>query len=786
MSLKNTIEKSFATYAAMTIQHRAIIDARDALKPGQRMAFYAQSVDKLVWPKPHKKTHKSVVSAMDHFYVHGDASMIDLLCRLARPMSMRYCLEDGVGNMGTYTQLTNFAAPRYTEMRLGQLGVKMVEGTHKETIERWFDNYDNTEQFPSVLPSLGYYNIVNGSIGIATSLSTSIPQFNLREVNEAMIKLLWNPDIDFDEIYCAPDFTTGGTILNADEVKESLRNGKGKSIIIRGTLEYDSDDNSIRVKEVPYNVATGSVKKEIAGMFESEKKPFPAKGIARFTDSSEEMVDMTIWLEKGVNPESVVRNLYKYTRLQTFFPINMIMLDKGTRPKLFTWREALNAHLDHEKEVRTKIHELELRKIDERLPIVEAITIALANVDEVIEIIRGAEDGTNSKTKLMERFGYTDAQANAVLAITLKKLTKLEIQSFNDEKEKLLAEKEYHVAVLNDKDLLYKEIEKDLREIAEKFGDERRTKLMNLDYKNSDEDAEPVERKELLITYTNLGNIYAQETTTLIAQKRGGKGTNFKLKTDEYVTQSISTDNMGWLYAFTNKGKMYSVMTDSITLGRNNASVLFGLEAGEKISYINTFSKKSAGNYFYFITKDGMIKKTAVSEYKSQKKGIIAIKLKDGDEVVTVFAANGGNIGVLSSSGKFIVFDGSEVSDTGRNTAGVRAIKLKDGESVISAAKIMGDNLVTVTEYGMVKKTSMSEFNTQGRGGTGVSISGVSTNDRVVDFLTFKEDCDIMIISSKKNIKIPSTQISTQSRTGKGSKGITLDEKEKVKSIVKA
>ena len=261
MSLKNTIEKSFATYAAMTIQHRAIIDARDALKPGQRMAFYAQSVDKLVWPKPHKKTHKSVVSAMDHFYVHGDASMIDLLCRLARPMSMRYCLEDGVGNMGTYTQLTNFAAPRYTEMRLGQLGVKMVEGTHKETIERWFDNYDNTEQFPSVLPSLGYYNIVNGSIGIATSLSTSIPQFNLREVNEAMIKLLWNPDIDFDEIYCAPDFTTGGTILNADEVKESLRNGKGKSIIIRGTLEYDIDGAVVKINSLSLRQSAGVTSK---------------------------------------------------------------------------------------------------------------------------------------------------------------------------------------------------------------------------------------------------------------------------------------------------------------------------------------------------------------------------------------------------------------------------------------------------------------------------------------------------------------------------------------------
>lgn len=797
LPMLDVVENSFATYAAMTIQDRAIVDARDGLKPSQRQCMYSLLTNKYIHSKPYVKSQECVGKAMADYYVHGDSSCYDLLSRMARPYNMRYPLMDFKGQYGPISTGVPSSA-RYTDMRLGQLGEYLFNNIDKECIDIWFDNYSNTKTFPSVVPSLGYYNICNGTSGIATSLSSSIPSFNVKEVNEAMIKLLRNPDISFDEIYCAPDFGIGGTILNANEVKEILRYGGGEnvkdklfngkpmrsSVRMRASVTIDESERAIYFTEVPFGVYTHTIVEQII----SAMNDGAITGIAKdgIKDLSKNTANIKIIYEKGINPTTLIKKLFKLTDLDTSYPINLLMLDNGTTPRLFTWKEALQAHIGHEIKTRTKIHEFELRKIDARLNVVGGLLIALANVDEVVELIRSSNDSDEAKTKLTERFGFNVAQAEAILRLTLGKLMHLEIQSFVKEKEQLLADKQNHIDILENKELLYDEIEKGFKEVIAKIGDERKTRLENFDFSSEDEDAEPVERKELLITYTNLGNIYAQETTTLIAQKRGGKGTNFKLKADEYVTQSISTDNMGWLYAFTNKGKMYSVMTDSITLGRNNASVLFGLEAGEKVSYINTFSKKSGGNYFYFITKDGMIKKTAVSEYKSQKKGIIAIKLKDGDEVVTVFAANGGNIGVLSSSGKFIVFDGSEISDTGRNTAGVRAIKLKDGESVISAAKIMGDNLVTVTEYGMVKKTSMSEFNTQGRGGTGVSISGVSTNDRVVDFLTFREDCDIMIISSKKNIKIPSAQISTQSRTGKGSKGITLDEKEKVKSIVKA
>ena len=473
MNLKERIEQSFSTYAAMTIQHRALVDARDCNKPAARMAFYAQFIDGIAFPKPHRKTHKSITSAMDHFYVHGDASMLDLLAHQARKITMRYPIEDGIGNMGTYTLLDNCAAPRYTEMRLGELGTVMMEGIKKECIDRWFDNYDNTDKFPSVLPSLGFYNIVNGTVGIATGLSSSIPQFNLREVNEALIKLLWNPEIDFDEIYCAPDFATGGTILNADEVKESLRVGRGRSCIIRGTVEYDGKDNTLKVTEVPYNVATANIKKQVGAMFEAGT----ASGIERFEDSSEDIVDITVWLSKNANPSKVTKNLFKNTMLQYHFPINMTMLDKGTYPKVFGWREALNAHLDHEKEVRRKIYNFDLEKIKARLHIIDGFLIAIANIEEVVQIIKKSKNKSEAKTNLCERYGFDDEQVEAILKLTLNRLCSLEIQSFNDEKNKLISEKERIENILTTKELFYKEIEKDFRRIADKFGDERRTRL---------------------------------------------------------------------------------------------------------------------------------------------------------------------------------------------------------------------------------------------------------------------------------------------------------------------
>lgn len=796
VDLKGRVEQSFSTYAAMAIQHRAIFDVRDCLKPSQRMGMYSQVLDKITYKHAHKKTHLSIVSAMKHFYVHGDAAMAGVLCRMGSPISMRYPIEDTIGNMGTYAHLDDFAAPRYTEMRLSEMGTKMVNGIEKESIDMWFDNFDNTEQFPAVLPSLGYYNIVNGTTGIAVGMASSIPQFNLREVNEAMIKLLWNPDIDFDEIYCAPDFATGGTILNADEVKESLRIGKGKSAIIRGTIEYDDKENALQVTEVPYGVATNRIYNQLGGLFNPDPnapvtKRIPATacvGIKRFTDSSEEIVDITVWLEKGAIPASVIRNLYKYTAIQSFFPINMTMLDNGTRPRVFGWKEALQAHLDHEIVVRTKMHEYDIRKIDERLPIVEAICLALANVDEVVAIIKGSSSTAAAKTKLIERFGYTDAQAKAVIDIKLGRLATLEIQSFKDEKEQLTKDREYHVLALSDRDTLYKEIETDLKEVAKKYGDERRTRLMNLDYKGSDEDTEVIEKKELLLHFTNLGNIYTQTSSTLTTTHRGGKGLKVKIGDNEVITKTIANDNLGYLLLFSNKGKVYkSTIADLPIDAKINTAQMFEFEPGERITTITTLSRRETTDYFVFITKNGMIKKTASSEYEMKKgKSLKAINLKDNDEVISVHFIKNESIGILTSNGNFVIINTDDINPIGRATAGIHAIKLSNNDQVICSQIINGKFLITISAAGLIKKSSIDEFPVCNRGIKGKKISGIRDNDSIVGFLTLNENCDIISISNVGTLKFNTSDLRVLSRDATGVRAMKLPDNARIVDLVKA
>ena len=409
----------------MTILDRAIVDARDGLKPAARQCMYAQLLEKITYKKPFKKSNKSVAAAMDHFYVHGDASCYSLLTRMAKSFTMRYPLEDFDGSYGTISSGNGEAAPRYTEMRLGELGCKLYENIDKDTIDRWIDNYDNTEQFPSIVPTLGFYNICNGSLGIATALASSIPQFNLREMNEAMIKLVENPEVDFDEIYCAPDFCTGATILNGDQVKESLRNGTGKAAIIRSTVTFDSDENCFYVTEIPYGVYTGT----ICGQIKELVNDGELIGIKDVLDLSTKKANIKILLEKGCNATRLLKDLYKLTSLQDSYTINMTMLDHGERPRVYGWRHALMAHLNHEGVVYKRIHEFEIKRIDARIHIIDGLLIAIANIDEVVSLIRSSKNKDEAKTKLIFRFGFSDEQANAILKMTLSKLINLEIQS---------------------------------------------------------------------------------------------------------------------------------------------------------------------------------------------------------------------------------------------------------------------------------------------------------------------------------------------------------------------
>lgn len=799
LEMLNVVENSFSTYAAMTIQDRAIIDARDGLKPSHRQCMYSLLLHKYTYKKPFVKSQECVGGAMADFYVHGDAACYDLMARLARPYNMRYPLMGFKGQYG-HIKTGKPSAARYTDMRLGELGCKLYDGIDQDSIDIWFDNYSGTKQFPSVIPSLGFYNICNGTSGIATSLGSSIPQFNLKEVNEAMIKLLWNPDIDFEEIYCPPDFCIGGTILNADAVKEIIKYGGGKavkgmkfkgkklgsSVRMRATATYDADENAIYFTEVPYGVYTHTIIEQIVkGINDGSIIGIAKDGIK---DLSKNTANIKVVLEKGINPNKLIKTLFKLTDLDSCYSINMIMLDNGTFPKLFSWKEALQAHLNHEIEVRTKIHQYHLRKIDVRINIIDGLLLAIANIDEVVELIRNSDDKEQAKNNLINRFNFNDAQVEAILKMTLSKLIHLEIGSFKNEKEKLLIEKENHENILNNKEFLYKEIEEGLREVSNKFGDERRTRLTNFDFSSEEENAEPIEKKELLIHFTNLGNIYTQESTSLMTTRRGGKGTKTKLANNETIIQTINDNNFNSLLVFSNRGKMYSLCIDELPINSKvNIAQFFDLEVGEYITAITSIERKSSVKYFTFITKYGMIKKTKAEEYINKRgKSIKAINLKNNDEVINVLFTNDETVGILTLQGNFVIINTDEINAIGRVTTGVKAIKLNDNDEIIKS-KIISKNdqyLISISKKGLIKKSFMDEYPICNRAIKGKRISGIRENDNIVDFLTLNKDCDIIINTNRNIIKINTNELRILSRDATGVKSIALTDNDVVKGLI--
>lgn len=768
MAIRDTFQESFKVYAGMTIMDRAICDVRDCLKPAARMSIYAQYLDKIWANKPYKKSQKSVASAMDHFYTHGDQSLYPMLARLGKPFAMRYVIEDFQGNTGTIKENDDEAASRYTEMRLSPLAMNFFTNIEKDTISKWYDNYTGEEQYPSVLPSVGFYNIVNGTSGIATGISSSIPQFNLKEVNEALIKLLWNPDIDFEEIVCLPDFCTGATILNADEVKESLKNGTGKACKIRSTVTYDDKTKTFIVTEIPYGVYTATIRGQLKKICEDvENNP----GIDNFGDYSGATPNIEIYLKRNANPDKVLKYLYKNTSLQYHYGINMTMLDNGKIPKVFTWKEALQAHLEHEKKVYKKSFEYDLKKIEKRLNIVEGLLIAMANIDKVVQTIKTSATTAAAKESLKQDFLLNEEQAKAILDMKLSRLAHLEVQKLEKEKNELVKEENRIKEILSNKELFYKEIEKGFREIANKFGDERRTKIMNMNF-NDNDDEEPIEEKELHIYLTNEGNLYTDEVSTLYTQKRGGRGAKIKMNKNEYIITSQTSSNANMLLAFSNKGKVYSLnLADFPINGKVNIGEYFILGENEQLVNIAPCGKVDKYQSVVFITKNGLIKKTNFDEYKIKKsKGVIAIKLKDNDELVSTLLVNNENIGFLTNQGNFLIIDIEKVNSIGRATTGVKGIKLSEGDYVVDARKINQNcrEIVSITKKALISRTNREEFEIGTRATKGGKIQKLKDTDGMSAFLPINDKEEVLVVSNKGMINIKLVDIHN---TGRGAMG---------------
>lgn len=770
------IKDSFIQFAGAVLQSRALPDVRDCMKPSARQIFYCLYTDKFIHSKPFQKTLKAIGSAF-RMYIHGDSSAEGVIMRAAQPFAMRYPLIEVEGSYGTLLAAGSWAAPRYTSSRLTKLSEYLFADIDKDTIEEWRDNYDNTEQYPMVLPSKGFFNLVNGSYGIGVGASCSIPQYNLKELNEALCKLLENPEIGFDEIYCAPDFATGAILLNAEEVKESHRNGHGFACKLRSKVDYDSKERCFIVSEIPYMVYTETICKELEEIIGSDKNP----GIDRFNDLTGATPNIKIYLARNANPDRVLKELYKNTSLQSYYSINFTMLENGRFPKVFSWKELLQAHIVHEKEVYRRGFEFDLKKIQNRLHIIEGLLKAYDVIDEVIQTIKTAADTKSANIALQKLLQIDETQAKAILDLKLSKLSKLDIGKLISEQNELTQRADHILEILNSVELFNNELIKGWREIVEKFGDTRRTQILNLKEDND----EIVEIKSLMANLTNKNNLFIEETSSLYSQRRGGVGNKFKLGKGEYVTTSTTCQNTDNLLFFTQKGNVYAYEAGAIPIGEKIAiESLFTISTNEEVCAITNLSNSNPTQYIVFITKNGMLKKSLLSEYniKRAKNGIKALELNANDEVNSILFMNEEKLGIATKSGNFIIIETKDIRPIGRTSKGVIGIKLNVDDYVVSARAITADTkeIISISKDGYIKRTSISEFHITGRGTKGIKLQ--KTNE-LCDFLPCSAALDVLITAETSQIRLKVNEIPQLSRGTQGVRAIKLPENSKIKQI---
>lgn len=766
-NLKQIINESFAQYSAAVAQSRALIDVRDGLKPSARQIFYCLYTDKFLPDKPFKKTLKAIGSAA-RMYIHGDSSCEGVIMRAGQPFSFRYPLIEVEGNEGNLMCSGNYAAPRYTAARLSHINAKMFDGIDKNTIEEWRDNYDDTEKYPSVLPTKGYYNICNGSMGIAVGLASSIPQFNIKEVNHALEVLLLNPDAEFDEIYCAPDFATGAILLNEREVKEALKTGQGSACKLRSVVEWDSSERCFIVSQIPYSVYTNTICGELEEILNDELNN---PGIERFNDLTGVDPLIKIYLTKKANPDRVLKYLYKNTSLQSYFGINMTMLDDGRYPKVFGWKAALQAHIDHEKIVYRRGFEFDLAKIEKRIHILDGLLICIANIDEVVKVIKTSTSTAAASSELQKRFLLDTEQAKAVLDMKLSRLANLEVKKLENEREELKKEAERIHAILESEELFNQELINGWREIVQKFGDARRTQILNIE----NESDEPTEKKQLSLSFTNKGAVFVTETSSLYSQRRNGIGTKLKLEKNEILVDNIIGENTETILFFTNKGNYYHMKMGEFNIGEKQfLSNYFSTNDNEVLTAAVSLNPKNSSKFIVFITKHGLIKKSKLSEYNMKRNtGALAIKLDPDDEIVSILILENEKIGIMSKTGQFIMIATVPIKSIGRVTRGIIGMKLAAGDEIMTARVIPNNttHLFSISTDGYGKSTPLNEFSITGTNTKGIKIQKA---ENMCDFIPIITQSDILINSSTTQIRIKNSEIPIQSRGTIGVKLIKL------------
>jgi len=788
------MKKSYIDYAMSVIVGRALPDVRDGLKPVHRRILYGMGHLGVTPDKPHKKSARIVGEVMGKYHPHGDSSIYDAMVRLAQDFSTRYMLVDGHGNFGSVDG-DSAAAMRYTEARMTPFALEMLRDIDKETVD-FRDNFDGEEKEPVVIPSRFPNLLVNGSNGIAVGMATSIPPHNLKEVIDATIKVIDEPDCDIEElikIVKGPDFPTGAQILGKAGMKEAYRTGTGK-VKVRSCCEIEETDrgkSQIVITEIPYMVNKARLIEKMADLVKEKK----VEGVSAIRDeSNREGIRIVVELKRDANPQITLNRFYKHTQLQDSFSMIMLALVDG-KPEVLTLKRFLEEYVKFQKEVVTRRTKFDLSKAEARAHILEGLRIALDNIDAVIKTIR--ESYSNAKENLMENFGLSDIQAQAILDMRLARLQGLEREKIENEYNELMKKIAYYKSLLADEVLLMGVIKDELTEIRDKYGDERRTQIVRDEGEFDEEDL--VEEENVTITFTHLGYIKRVPADTYKAQKRGGKGiTGVTTRDNDFVKDLVMTSTHDNLMFFTNTGKAHKIkayeIPEATRTARGTPAINFlNLLQRERITAVIPVKEFSEDKYLIAITKNGLIKKTALNEFDTKRTtGLIAINLKDEDELIAIKQSTGSNnIIIVTKKGKCISFSEKDVRPMGRIASGVRAIKLDKDDEVVSMELVEPEQqLMVVTENGFGKRTPVEEYKIQVRGGKGLltydkakfSKTGALIGAMVVD----ESDEILMINSDGIIIRIRASEVSILGRATQGVKIMKVDEGSKIVAIAKA
>ncbi|MCI7791940.1 MAG: DNA gyrase subunit A [Lachnospiraceae bacterium] len=798
VDLQKTMESSYIDYAMSVIASRALPDVRDGLKPVQRRVLYSMIELNNGPDKPHRKSARIVGDTMGKYHPHGDSSIYGALVNMAQEWSFRYPLVDGHGNFGSVDG-DGAAAMRYTEARLSKISMELLADINKNTVD-FVPNFDETEKEPTVLPSRYPNLLVNGTTGIAVGMATNIPPHNLKEVIQAVVKMIDNKviedrDTEVDELLSivkGPDFPTGGMILGTRGVEEAYRTGRGK-IKVRGVTNIETMSNGksrIIVSELPYMVNKARLIEKIADLVKEKR----IDGITDLRDeSNREGMRIVIELRKDVNANVIMNQLYKHTQIQDSFGVIMLALVNG-EPKVMNLKDILFNYILHQEDVVTRRTQYDLNKAEERDHILQGLLIALDNIDEVISIIRSSANTPVAKDRLIERFGLTDVQAQAIVDMRLRALTGLEREKLEQEHVELLKKIEEYKAILGDKKLLLGVIRTEILEISDKFGDDRRTKF---GYDEDDiEDEDLIPRQNTVIAMTSLGYIKRMTVDNFKTQNRGGRGIKgMSTIDDDYIEDLLMTSTHNYLMFFTNLGRVYRLKAYEIPeagrTARGTAIVnLLQLNPGEKISAMIPITSYEDGKNLFMITKKGIAKKTPVMEFMNVRKtGLAAINLREDDELIEVKTTDKDNeIFLVTKYGMCIRFKETDVRAMGRTAMGVIGMNLDDGDEIIGMQiDTQGDSLLIVSEKGMGKRTELSEFTVQKRGGKGVKCYKITEKTgNVIGVKAVTDDHEIMMITTEGVIiQIGMDGISMIGRNTSGVKMINLDSGVTVAKIAK-